>query len=71
MEHPLPRRSTCSRRKTRSSREGTYPLPEAQLDRFFLSIEIGYPDLAAERAMLLATTAAGRGGPPRSWTRMA
>jgi MoxR-like ATPase len=36
--------------------EGTYPLPEAQLDRFLLSIEIGYPDAAAERAMLLATT---------------
>jgi len=38
--------------------EGTYPLPEAQLDRFLLEIEIGYPDAAAERAMLLATTGA-------------
>src|SRR5690606_39052020 len=36
--------------------EGTYPLPEAQLDRFMLQIDIGYPDLAAERRMLLATT---------------
>ncbi len=36
--------------------EGTYPLPEAQLDRFLLQIDIGYPDEAAERAMLLATT---------------
>jgi MoxR-like ATPase len=36
--------------------EGTYPLPEAQLDRFLLEIEVGYPDEAAERAMLLATT---------------
>lgn len=36
--------------------EGTYPLPEAQLDRFLLQIDVGYPDLAAERQMLLATT---------------
>jgi MoxR-like ATPase len=36
--------------------EGTYPLPEAQLDRFLLDIQITYPDLADERAMLLATT---------------
>jgi MoxR-like ATPase len=36
--------------------EGTYPLPEAQLDRFLLQIDVGYPDLDAERKMLLATT---------------
>ena len=36
--------------------EGTYPLPEAQLDRFLLQIDIDYPDKAAERRMLLATT---------------
>ncbi|MEQ9331885.1 MoxR family ATPase [Thalassobaculum sp.] len=36
--------------------EGTYPLPEAQLDRFLLQVSVGYPDLAAERTMLLATT---------------
>ncbi len=36
--------------------EGTYPLPEAQLDRFLLQVSVGYPDLGAERAMLLATT---------------
>jgi MoxR-like ATPase len=38
--------------------EGTYPLPEAQLDRFLLEVEVTYPDEAAERAMLLATTGA-------------
>jgi MoxR-like ATPase len=32
--------------------EGTYPLPEAQLDRFLLQVDIGYPDAATERAML-------------------
>ncbi|MCS6891067.1 MAG: MoxR family ATPase [Rhodovarius sp.] len=38
--------------------EGTYPLPEAQLDRFLLEVDVQYPDEAAERAMLLATTGA-------------
>jgi MoxR-like ATPase len=36
--------------------EGTYPLPEAQLDRFLLQIDVGYPDRAAEERMVLATT---------------
>ena len=36
--------------------EGTYPLPEAQLDRFFMEINVGYPPEDAERQMLLATT---------------
>ncbi len=32
--------------------EGTYPLPESQLDRFLLRVKVGYPDRAAERAIL-------------------
>lgn len=36
--------------------EGTYPLPEAQLDRFLVQIDVGYPDRETERAILLATT---------------
>ncbi|MFL5237305.1 MAG: AAA family ATPase [Rhizomicrobium sp.] len=36
--------------------EGTYPLPEAQLDRFLLQIDVSYPDQDAERQMLIATT---------------
>lgn len=36
--------------------EGTYPLPEAQLDRFLLQVDVLYPDLAAERQILLDTT---------------
>jgi len=32
--------------------EGTYPLPEAQLDRFLLKIKVGYPDVAEERVVL-------------------
>ncbi|MBL9055174.1 MAG: MoxR family ATPase [Rhodobacteraceae bacterium] len=38
--------------------EGTYPLPEAQLDRFLLQVDVAYPSRAAERAILLATTGA-------------
>ena len=36
--------------------EGTYPLPEAQLDRFMLSIYVGYPSREEERAIVKATT---------------
>jgi MoxR-like ATPase len=36
--------------------EGTYPLPEAQLDRFLVQIDVPYPDRATERAILMATT---------------
>jgi MoxR-like ATPase len=38
--------------------EGTYPLPEAQLDRFFMQVDVDYPDREAEREILLATTGA-------------
>lgn len=36
--------------------EGTYPLPEAQLDRFLLKIDVTYPDLDTERDILVRTT---------------
>jgi MoxR-like ATPase len=45
--------------------EGTYPLPEAQLDRFLLQIDVPYPDIDAERQMLYATTGADETEPPR------
>ncbi|UWQ18079.1 MoxR family ATPase [Jannaschia sp. M317] len=38
--------------------EGTYPLPEAQLDRFLVKIDVAYPDRDTERAIVLATTGA-------------
>ena len=38
--------------------EGTYPLPEAQLDRFMVRTNLGYPDAAAERAMLRGASGA-------------
>ncbi len=45
--------------------EGTYPLPEAQLDRFLLQIDVGYPDKEAEKRMLLATTFGNETAPVR------
>ncbi len=36
--------------------EGTYPLPEAQLDRFLMQVDVHYPDLEAERKILFETT---------------
>ncbi|WP_224813572.1 MoxR family ATPase [Hasllibacter sp. MH4015] len=36
--------------------EGTYPLPEAQLDRFLVKIDVPYPDRETERGILIATT---------------
>ncbi|MDV2968306.1 MoxR family ATPase [Nitratireductor aquimarinus] len=39
--------------------EGTYPLPEAQLDRFLMQVDILYPELEAERRILLETTGVG------------
>ncbi|MCB1097496.1 MAG: MoxR family ATPase [Verrucomicrobiae bacterium] len=45
--------------------EGTYPLPEAQLDRFFFNLKIDYPTIAEERQIVLQTT--GRDAPePKS-----
>jgi MoxR-like ATPase len=38
--------------------EGTYPLPEAQLDRFMFSINVGYPSAAEEREIVKSTTSA-------------
>ena len=56
--HPLPRPFHVLATQNPLEQEGTYPLPEAQLDRFLLQIDVGYPDLAAERQMLIATTGA-------------
>ena len=58
VEHALPRPFHVLATQNPIEQEGTYPLPEAQLDRFLLEIEVRYPDLAAERTMLLATTGA-------------
>jgi MoxR-like ATPase len=56
--HALPRPFHVLATQNPLEQEGTYPLPEAQLDRFLLQIDVGYPDEEAERRMLLATTGA-------------
>ena len=48
--------------------EGTYPLPEAQLDRFLMQIDVVYPDLEAERRMLIETTGVEEAVPRRCST---
>ncbi len=45
--------------------EGTYPLPEAQLDRFMLNIEIGYPDFDDEVQIVTQTTSVRRPSPQK------
>lgn len=56
--YPLPSPFHVLATQNPLEQEGTYPLPEAQLDRFLLQIDVGYPDLDAERRMLHATTGA-------------
>ncbi|MBR9834994.1 MAG: MoxR family ATPase [Alphaproteobacteria bacterium] len=48
--------------------EGTYPLPEAQLDRFLLKIDVTYPDLDTERRILIETTGADEQAPQAALT---
>lgn len=57
--HPLPKPFHVLATQNPLEQEGTYPLPEAQLDRFLMQILVDYPDRDAERTMLLATTGAG------------
>ncbi len=57
-ERPLARPFHVLATQNPIEQEGTYPLPEAQLDRFLLQIDVDYPDRATERDILLATTGA-------------
>jgi MoxR-like ATPase len=52
VRHPLPEWFTVFATQNPIDFEGTYPLPEAQLDRFLLKIKVSYPSLGEERAML-------------------
>lgn len=55
-EHAIPNPFHVLATQNPLEQEGTYPLPEAQLDRFLMQIDIDYPDLDAERQMLAANT---------------
>ena len=61
--HPLPSPFHVLATQNPLEQEGTYPLPEAQLDRFLIQIDVGYPDAEAERRMVLATTGVDEEGP--------
>jgi len=52
VSYPLPPYFTVFATQNPIEFEGTYPLPEAQLDRFLLKISVGYPDLASEVKIL-------------------
>jgi MoxR-like ATPase len=53
---PLPPPFMCLATQNPLELEGTYPLPEAQLDRFLLKVLIGYPTLADEKRMVAAVS---------------
>jgi MoxR-like ATPase len=53
--HPLPDPFLVVATQNPIEYEGTYPLPEAQLDRFLVKVDVGYPDEAGEAAMLRLT----------------
>ncbi|MCW9078310.1 MAG: MoxR family ATPase [Gammaproteobacteria bacterium] len=50
--YPLPRPFLVMATQNPIEQEGTYPLPEAQLDRFLMHVQIGYPSASAERSIL-------------------
>src|ERR1700752_5323238 len=54
--HDLPKPFRVLATQNPLEQEGTYPLPEAQLDRFLMEIGVGYPDREAERRILFETT---------------
>ncbi len=66
--HPLPAPFHVLATQNPLEQEGTYPLPEAQLDRFLLQVDIGYPDRDSERLMLLDTTGAAQAVPRQMMT---
>ena len=50
--YPLPELFLVMATQNPIEQEGTYPLPEAQLDRFLMHVSIGYPDASAEKQIL-------------------
>jgi MoxR-like ATPase len=62
--HPLPRPFHVLATQNPLEHLGTYPLPEAQRDRFLMCIPVGYPDAAAEADMLRAALDEGATPPP-------
>ena len=63
-DYSLPRPFHVLATQNPIEQEGTYPLPEAQLDRFMLRINLDFPDRNAERRMLIQTTGAAEAQAP-------
>jgi MoxR-like ATPase len=66
--HDMPRPFHVLATQNPLEQEGTYPLPEAQLDRFLMEIDVDYPDLEAERRILFDTTGAEESKPKVAMT---
>src|SRR5215467_3142431 len=66
--HDLPKPFHVLATQNPLEQEGTYPLPEAQLDRFLMEIDVGYPDREAERRILFDTTGAEESRPKPAMT---
>jgi MoxR-like ATPase len=58
VRHDLPKPFHVLATQNPLEQEGTYPLPEAQLDRFLMEVDVDYPDQDAERKILFDTTGA-------------
>jgi len=66
--HDLPKPFHVLATQNPLEQEGTYPLPEAQLDRFLMEIDVGYPDREAERKILFETTGSEETRPKAAMT---
>src|SRR5437016_4945700 len=66
--HDLPKPFHVLATQNPIEQEGTYPLPEAQLDRFLMEIDVDYPDRDAERRILFDTTGAEETKPKAAMT---
>jgi MoxR-like ATPase len=68
VRHDLPKPFHVLATQNPLEQEGTYPLPEAQLDRFLMQIDVDYPDREAERKILFDTTGAEESRPKPAMT---
>ena len=66
--HDVPRPFHVLATQNPIEQEGTYPLPEAQLDRFLMQIDVDYPDAAAERKIVFDTTGTEESKPKATMT---
>ncbi len=66
--HDLPKPFHVLATQNPIEQEGTYPLPEAQLDRFLFQIDVNYPTEKTERDILLATTGTQISAPKKAMT---